>query len=132
MQRYERLWERLLTLLGTLGDVDVDADTPGRLRLTIDRREVEIVMTEADWGELVTIPYGSFAGAALHLLHAISQAGAVDAPFLVYDTYDLHPCATPQPEEPELEAERLRFEARRAVADFQVAVRAYPPGEEPT
>jgi hypothetical protein len=130
MQRYERLWERLLTLLGTLGEVD--ADTRGRLRLTIDRREVEIVMTEAEWDELVTIPYGSFAGAALHLLHAISQAGAVDAPFLVYDTYDLHPCATPEPEEPELEAERLRLEARRAVSDFHVTARAFPPGKEPT
>jgi hypothetical protein len=130
MQRYERLWERLRTLLGTLGEVD--SSTPGRLRLTVDRHEVEIVMTEADWDELVTIPYGSFAGAALHLLHAISQAGAVDAPFLVYDTYDLHPSATPEPEEPELEAERLRREARRATADFQVQARAFTPGNEPT
>src|SRR6476620_2780168 len=92
MQRYERLWGRLLTLLGTLGDVD--ASTPGRLRLRIDRQRVEIVMTEDEWDDLVTIPYGSFTGAVQHLLRALSTAEGTAAPFLVYYQYELHPSRT--------------------------------------
>ena len=61
MQRYDRLWERLLTLLGTLGEVD--ASTPGRPRLVIDTHQIELVMTGREWGDLAGIPYGSFLDA---------------------------------------------------------------------
>jgi hypothetical protein len=127
MQRYERLWERLLTLLGTLGEVD--ATTPGRISLTVDRHGIEIVMTEAEWDDLVSIPYGSFAGAAGHLVHMVGRAQMDDAPYLVYDTYELHACATPEkPVQAEMEADQRRVEAYlRAHPDAKVEWRAYPP-----
>ena len=43
MDRYERLWERLVTMLGTLGEVE---EQPGRLVLTIDDHRLDVVMTE--------------------------------------------------------------------------------------
>lgn len=127
MQRYERLWERLLTLLGTLGEVD--ATVPGRLHLTVDRHEIEIVMTEGEWDDLVSIPYGSFAGAAGHLVHMVGRAQTADASFLVYDTYELHACTTPEkPVRAEMEADQRRVEAYlRAHPDAKVEWRAHPP-----
>lgn len=134
MQRYERLWERLLTLLGTLGEVD--ASTPGRVRLQVDRQRVEIVMTESEWRDLVSIPYGSFSGAARHLLHALSAAEAAQAPYLVYYQYELQPSdTTDSPMRLQEEAERRRVEEYlRANPGAKVEWRAYPPGlgeEEP-
>jgi hypothetical protein len=130
MQRYERLWERLVTLLGTLGEVD--ASTAGRLRLTVDRHEIEIVMTEAEWDDLVSIPYGSFSGAATHVLHMVGRAQVEDAPYLVYGTYELQPSATPDsPERAAVEAEQRRVEEYlRAHPDAKVEWRAYPPGHD--
>ena len=132
MQRYERLWERLLTLLGTLGEVD--ASTPGRIRLRIDRQRVEIVMTEREWDDLVTIPYGSFSGAVRHLLDALSRAASVDAPYLVYYTYDLEPSLTPEsPTRALEEADQRRIEEYfRTHPGAKGQWRAYPPGDEPT
>ncbi len=130
MQRYERLWERLLTLLGTLGEVD--ASTPGRIRLRIDRQRVELVMTERDWEDLVRIPYGSFAGGARHLMHALSAAEAAETPYLVYDRYELHPSETTKsPMRLQEEAEHLRVtEHLRANPGARGEWRAYPPGHE--
>ncbi len=134
MQRYERLWERLLTLLGTLGEVD--ASTPGRLHLTVDRDEIDVVMTQGEWDDLVSIPYGSFVGAAGHVLHMIGRAQMDEVPFLVYDTYELHACATPdKPLQTEMEADRRRVEEHlREHPNAKVEWRAYPPGhqDEPT
>ena len=109
MQRYERLWERLLTLLGTLGEVEPRED--GRLLLTIDGHRIELVMTESEWDDLVGIPYGSFTGGANHLLHMIGRAQMDGSPYLVYDTYELHASDTsegPGLAEAEAEAERVR------------------------
>jgi hypothetical protein len=127
MQRYERLWERLLTLLGTLGEVD--ASTPGRLRLRIDRQRVEIVMTEGEWDDLVSIPWGSFSGGAQHLLNALSAAEAAGAPYLVYDRYDLLPSETPEsPMRLEEEAEHRRvMDHLRANPGVRGAWFAHPP-----
>ncbi|GAB3039582.1 hypothetical protein GCM10011376_32850 [Nocardioides flavus (ex Wang et al. 2016)] len=134
MQRYERLWERLLTLLGTLGEVD--ASTSGRIRLHIDRQRVELVMTERDWEDLVSIPYGSFAGGARHLLHALSAAEAAEVPYLVYYNYELEPSATPEsPTRMAEEAEHRRvMDHLRTHPDARAEWRAYPPGhgDEPT
>ena len=129
MQRYERLWERLLTLLGTLGEVD--ASTPGRLRLRIDRQRVEIVMTEGQWDDLVSIPWGSFSGGAQHLLGALSAAEAAGAPYLVYYQYELHPSQTEvSPMQLEEEAEHQRVQDYlRAHPEAKGEWRAYPPGE---
>lgn len=129
MQRYERLWERLLTLLGTLGEVD--ASTPGRIRLRIDRHRVELVMTEREWDDLVRIPYGSFAGGARHLLHALSAVEAADVPYLVYDRYELHPSETTEsPMRLAEEAEHRRVvDHLRANPDAKGEWRAYPPGD---
>ncbi len=131
MQRYERLWERLLTLLETLGEVDSTSD--GHLHLTVERHQIEIVMTERDWGDLVGIPYGSFVGAASHLLHMVGRAQSDALPYLVYDTYELHPSATPEPPmQAELEADRRRVQAfLDAHPGAHVEVRAFSPeGDE--
>ncbi|WP_416952180.1 hypothetical protein ACNKF0_11280 [Nocardioides sp. T5] len=56
--RYDRLWERLLQVLDTLGTGDASA--PGRIRLAVERHDIEIVMTEQERSELVGIRYGSF------------------------------------------------------------------------
>ena len=98
MQRYERLWERLLTLLGTLGEVD--ASTPGQLKVRVDRHDIEILMTDDEWNDLVSIPFGSFRGGAGALLQAIGRAQEEDLPYLVYDTYELHPPARGGPRPP--------------------------------
>ena len=131
MQRYERLWERLLTLLGTLGDVD--ASTPGRIRLRIDRQRVEIVMTEGEWEDLVSIPYGSFAGGANHLLSVLSAAAIAHAPYVTYYQYELQPSQTAEsPARLEAEAEEHRIrEYLRANPGTRGEWRAYPPGREP-
>ena len=127
MQRYERLWGRLLTLLGTLGEVD--ASTPGRLRLRIDRQRVELVMTEDEWEDLVCIPWGSFSGGAHHLLSALSAAEAAGAPYLVYYQYELHPSQTEvSPMQLEEEAEHRRvMEHLRANPGSRGEWHAYPP-----
>ena len=52
MERYERLWERLLTLLGTLGEVE---ESPGPLVLTIDGVRLEVVMSEQEWDDMVSV-----------------------------------------------------------------------------
>ena len=127
MQRYERLWERLLTLLGTLGEVEPHED--GRLLLTIDGHRIELVMTESEWDDLVCIPYGSFAGGANHLLHMIGRAQMDRSPFLVYDTYKLHASDTtdvPGEAEDEAEVERLRA-YRQAHPGAKGEWRAFPP-----
>lgn len=127
MQRYERLWERLLTLLGTLGEVE--PGEAGRLVLTIDEHRIELIITEPEWGDLVGIPYGSFNGAAAHLLNVLSGARMDEAPYVVYDTYRLLPSATPDsPERAEMEAEERAMRAHLdAHPGARVEVRAYPP-----
>ena len=132
MQRYERLWERLLTLLGTLGEVD--ASEPGRIKLQIDGHAVEVVMTEDEWGDLVGIPYGSFLPAGAELLGVLSRARGTDRRYVVYDTYELHLCATPEkPLQAEMEAENRRVrEYLASHPDAHVQWTAFRPGEEPS
>jgi hypothetical protein len=130
MQPYERLWERLLTLLGTLGEVD--ATTPGRLRLTVDKHEIEVVMTEGEWEDLVCIPHGSFVGGANHLLSMIGEAQMRSAPYLVYDLYELHAGQTDEkPVQAEMEADRVRVEEYlRERPGARGEWRAYPPSQD--
>ncbi|WP_210651986.1 hypothetical protein [Nocardioides sp. SYSU D00065] len=123
--RYDRLWERLLALLDTLGQVD--AGTPGRLRLQVEKHDIEIMMSERDWSELVGIPHGSFVSAAAELLLSIKRAQMDGHSFLVYDDYTLHPSRTT--------VSPVRFEAEdqpRQHPGVQGEWRAYPPGTEPT
>ena len=131
--RYDRLWERLLQVLDTLGTVDASA--PGRIRLAVERHDIEVVMTEQEWDELVGIPYGSFPPAARDVLHAISTAQTQGLGYVVYDTYELHACATPEkPLQAEMEADRQRVEEyRRAHPNAKLRMRAYPPSpDEPS
>ena len=124
MERYERLWERLLTMLGTLGEVE---ERPGRVAVNIDGRRIEIVMTESEWDELVSIPHGSFASAAAAALGAVLSAIGQKLPFVVYDTYQLHPSSEPElPDESEAVNRRID-EARRANPDATFGWFAYPP-----
>jgi len=93
---YERLWERLLELLEDVGAVDA---RDGRLVVTPAAGRgfppVEIVMTPAQWEELVTVPFGDFDLAAEHLKDRWAGLAA-DQPFLVYELYALEPSATPE------------------------------------
>lgn len=130
MQRHERVWERLLTLLGTLGDVD--ASTPGRVRLRVEGHHVELLMTESEWGDLVGTINGSFVPPAAQLLQALSRAQAEEARYVVFDTYELHVSHTPElAHVAEREAEHRRVQEYLAShPDAQVAWRAFRPGEE--
>ncbi|NYE37992.1 hypothetical protein F4692_003137 [Nocardioides cavernae] len=130
MPRHARPWERLLTLLGTVGEVD--ASTPGRIRVRIGRQRVEVVMTEREWEDLVRVPYGSFDGAAQHLLRALALAQADQAPYLVHHLYDLEPSQTPQSPSRLLEETDLRA-ARESLREHPGTPgewRPYPPGHE--
>jgi hypothetical protein len=127
MDRYERLWERLLTLLGTLGEVE---EGPDRLVLTIDGARLEVVMTEKQWDDLVGIPYGSFTWAAGAALHGITSAIGQELPFLVYDTYELHPSATPELPDDTDDLTRRVEEARRANPDATFGWYAYRPDRD--
>ena len=93
MERYERLWERLLTVLGALGEVE---ESPGRLVLTIDGDRLDVVMSEQEWDDMVSVAHGSFGSAVVSVLLEVFSADRQDLPFLVYDTYQLHPSATPE------------------------------------
>jgi hypothetical protein len=107
--RYDRMWERLLLLLDTLGEVD--ATTPGRLRLRAEGHDIEIVMAERDWEDMAGTVHGSFVSAAAEVLLAIKRAQMNGAPFLVFDTYELHPSATARsPVQAERDADRQRIE----------------------
>ena len=130
--RYDRLWERLLQVLDTLGEVD--SSTPGRLRLTVEGHRVEIVMSEREWSDLVRTINGSFVPAAAQVLQAVTRAQMERSHYLVHDMYELHACATPdQPVQAEMEAERLRVEEYlRQHPDARPEWRANRPGEEPT
>ena len=130
MERYERLWERLLTLLGTLGEVEEQA---GRLVLTIDGHLLEVVMTEREWDSLVSIPWGSFACAAADALGAVLSAIRQELPFVVYDTYELHPSDVPDLPDEWAETTRRIEEYKRAHPDANFGWFAYPPeqGESP-
>ncbi|WP_426241697.1 hypothetical protein [Nocardioides sp. LHG3406-4] len=128
--KYDRLWERLLEFLNALGTAREVA--PGRLEVTLPdsdgpSRAVQIVMTRDEWDELVTIPYGAFSGAARHVQHAL-LALEPGVPFLVYDTYDLHPSTTERlPVEP-MDEQRVAYLAERARQHpGSVGWFAYPP-----
>lgn len=129
--RYDRLWERLLLLLEPLGQVDTT--DPEGIRLTIDGHDHVLVMTEREWDDLVTTPYGSFSGAARHLLQVLGRAQAEDLRYLVYDMYEIHACATPEkPETAAMEADNARLRAELEDSpDFRGEWRAYRPGKEP-
>lgn len=127
MERYERLWERLLTMLGALGEVE---EQPVRLVLTIDGRRLEVVMTEGEWGDLVSIPYGSFASAAAHVIGTVTSALGQDVPYLVYRDYDLHPSDVPVLPDEFAELKRSVDEARRANPDARFGWFAYPPEQD--
>ena len=88
-------------------------------------------MSESQWRGLVTIPHGSFMGAAATMLRVLAQAGAEQKPYVVYDMYHLHLSDAPAfSEEAELEEEHRRFEAlREARPDAEVEMRAFSPGE---
>ena len=127
MDRYERLWERLVTMLGTLGKVE---EQPGRLVLTIDDHRLDVVMTERQWDDLVSIPYGSFAFAAGYVIRGVTSTLGQDLPFLVYENYELYPSDTPEFPDPWVETARLVKEARRANPNATVGWYAYPPNRD--
>jgi hypothetical protein len=130
--RYDRMWERLLLLLDTLGEVD--ATTPGRLRLRTEGHDIELVMTERDWQDMAGTVHGSFVSAAEEVLHAIKGAQMDGTPFLVFDTYELHPSATAQnPRQAERDADRQRFEEyRRTHPGARFQARAHSPDPDET
>ncbi len=101
---YERLWERLLEFLD--GWSEATETAPGRLRLAFEDSEgstrvVEILMSREEWDHLVTIPWGDFDLAAQEVRNAVLGLPD-DKRFLVYESYELVPSATPDlPVDPE-------------------------------
>ena len=130
--RYDRMWERLLMLLDTLGEVD--ATTPGRLRLRVEGHDIEIVMTERDFDSMAGTVHGSFVSAAAEVLLTIKSAQMDGAPFLVFYNYELEPSSTPEsPTRALEEADRRRVEEYlRTHPGAKVQWRAHRPGDEPT
>jgi hypothetical protein len=88
------MWDQLLTFLGALGEVR--ETSPGRIRLRVraSGRELEIVMTPAEWVEMSSVKWGSFADAAEDVRRTVSAAGEDDR-FLVYADYALEPSPRP-------------------------------------
>ncbi len=94
---YECLWQRLLNDLEewssilTIGEGEIGISFAAEGGTS---RAVTIVMTEAQWDELVTIPWGQFAAAAKYVKKAALEQ-PVGHPYLVYESYALVPSRTP-------------------------------------
>ena len=89
MEFVERPWERLLDALRTVGTV---TDTDRGLVVDVDGRTVEIVMTPKDWDDM-PVTWGYYPDE--HVVELL-RSQPPDQDFLVYDLYDLEPCATPE------------------------------------
>jgi hypothetical protein len=126
-------WRHLLDALGAHGTVS--EPVPGRVAWTRDGAMVEIVMTPDDWSGWSRTVMGNVDVTADLVLADVQQAVVAGTPYLVFDTYELHPSATP---ESPLLAEREADEQRvaRILRDkpgAQVEWRAYSPvDDEPT
>ncbi len=110
---------------------------PDRLLLTIDEHEVELVMSESQWGNLVTIPHGilqRWRAADDNAACPRPRRGQSRSPYVVYDMYAT---CTVEPTRPAFSerggasrTEHRRFEAlREARPDAEVEMRAFSPGE---
>ena len=98
-------WIVLVNVLGSVGMVE-ERDPYG---LTVSAQTadgtstvVEIVMTPEEWDDVVSISWGVVASAAHHVRGQILNQPP-DQRYLVYDCYQLLPCAAPElPVDPDL------------------------------
>jgi len=96
---YERLWERLLEFLNNWSTaVEVE---PGRIEVTLDnpdgsKRGLEIVMTPAEWDDMVTVAEGDFDSPAQEVRQTLLRLRGHER-LLVYDQYPLVPSTTADP-----------------------------------
>ena len=113
MPGYERLWDRLLEFLNTWASATEIG--PGRIRVAFEgspgsTRVVDLVMTDDEWDDTVSVLWGSFDDAAGQVRENIVGLQP-DERFLLYSQYRLVPSATEHlPVDPDLE--RLRELAR--------------------
>ena len=98
-------WTVLVDALGSLGVVE-ERDPYG---LVVNAQKadgtaavVEIVMTRAEWDDLVSISWGVIESAAHHVRGLVLNQ-PLDQRYLVYDCYVLLPCDAPDlPVDPDL------------------------------
>ena len=89
-------WDHLVDALGTVGEV-TERDPHG-LTVVLGRADtsmvVEIVMTQDEWDDLVSIMWGDVEPAAQHVRElALNQPR--DQRYLVYSQYNLMPSDSP-------------------------------------
>lgn len=119
MPDYERLWERLLESLNTWATATEIG--PSRIRVDFETppgstRVVDILMTDDEWDDTVSIRWGSFEDAAREVRERILGLQP-DERFLLYGQYELVPSATEHlPVDPE--PRRLQELARQHPEGF--------------
>ena len=90
-------WSVLVDVLGSLGDV-AGSEPVGLVVSTrrgdVTRRRIEVVMTEDEWDDMVSIMWGEVEGAAQHVRQLVLQQPR-DKRYLVYSQYMLEPCVDP-------------------------------------
>ncbi len=98
MDSEQQSWERLIAALSLDGSAEEVA--PGRVVVTQAHadepdRVVEIVMTHREWDDMASVIFGDADSAAAHVRDVVGSLGSEDR-YLVYETYDLVPSATPE------------------------------------
>lgn len=97
MSESRSLWSVLVDVLGSLGDV-AGREPVGLVVSTrrgdVTRRRIEIVMTEDEWDDMVSIMWGEVEGAAQHVRQLVLQQPR-DKRYLVYSQYMLEPSVDP-------------------------------------
>lgn len=93
--KYDRLWERLIEYLNEWASA---REVPGGIEVTFEQspgvtRNVEVVVTSADWAAYVSIIYGTGDPGATTLKREV-LAMPDGAQYLVYDTYEWVPSET--------------------------------------
>lgn len=114
MRREDKQWERLLAYLSKRGSVH--RAEFGRIRLRLDgaTHDVEIVMTPAEWSDMVGVAWDSFDAAAADVVRTALEAGPANR-YLVYENDALEPSLEPTPpadpvdDHPDRHGEKLRL-----------------------
>ncbi len=105
----DELWERLVA---ARDGWHVREDPDGVLEVALSSdpsaRRIILVLTRRDWSELVSIAYGTSVESlddAIRDVQTLVADQPAELPYLVYDSYELVPSATPVlPPDPELVA----------------------------
>jgi hypothetical protein len=118
--RYENLWERLLLFLDEWSAAR--ELQPGRISVEFSHaggttRVIEVLMTEDEWDDMVSVPWGGFGPELQQYLKDRVLGLRLDERFLIYSQYDVVPSTgATLPGDPE--EERMTQLARRHPEGF--------------